>query len=499
MSYLLGLDIGTSSIKACLLDSETGREVGSAASPDTELSIESPEAGWAEQHPHVWWEHTVKASKRLLDKAKVDASAIKGIGISYQMHGLVCIDKEGEVLRPSIIWCDSRAVAIGDAACEAIGRERCLDRLLNSPGNFTASKLRWVQQHEPELYGKIDKIMLPGDWIAFKLTGQKNTTASGLSEGIMWDFKDDAPASVLLEHYGIDNSLLPELVPTFGDQGSVSAEAAAELGITTAAVVAYRGGDQPNNALSLNVLQPGELAATAGTSGVVYGVSDRADADPQSRVNTFVHVNHDKDAPRYGVLLCINGTGCCNSWLKREVATVGDTSLDYPELNELAATAPIGSDGLSILPFGNGAERTLGNKDVGAGITGLNFNVHTRAHMMRAAQEGIVFSMKYGIDAMAAAGVSVNTVRAGQANLFLSPLFRQAFTTAIDATVELYDTDGAQGAARGAGLGIGLYADASAAFESLEKKDVIEPVAADKAAYESAYAAWCEALALQMR
>ena len=284
----------------------------------------------------------------------------------------------------------------------------------------------------------------------------------------MWDFKEDAPASLLLDHYGIDKALLPELVPTFGDQGTVHADAAAELGIGAGATVAYRGGDQPNNALSLNVLNQVSLAATAGTSGVVYGVSDRADADPQSRVNTFVHVNHAKDAPRYGVLLCINGTGCCNSWLKREVATVGDHGLDYPELNDVASSAPIGSDGLTVLPFGNGAERTLGNQDIGASVSGLNFNVHSRAHLMRAAQEGIVFSMKYGIDAMAEAGVSVNTVRAGQANLFLSPLFRQAFATAIDATVELYDTDGAQGAARGAGIGVGVYASPEALLRGLK-------------------------------
>ena len=430
--------------------------------------------------------------------ANLPADAVKAVGISYQMHGLVCVDKAGAVLRPSIIWCDSRAVSIGESACESLGRERCLEHLLNSPGNFTASKLKWVKDNQPEIYKNIHKIMLPGDWLAYRLTGTMATTASGLSEGIFWDFKAGAPAQMLLDEYGIDAALLADQVPSFGDQGVLHADAAAAFGLSAGIPVAYRGGDQPNNALSLNVLQPGELAATAGTSGVVYGVSDRADADPQSRVNTFVHVNHSAEAERYGVLLCVNGTGCCNSWLRRETCTVDGQAIDYAVMNDLAAEAPIGADGLVMIPFGNGAERTLGNKDVGASLQGLNFNVHTRAHMLRAAQDGIVFSLKYGIDAMAEAGVSVQNVRAGDANLFLSPLFRQAFATVCDATVELYDTDGAQGAARGAGVGAGLFANFEEAFAGLERKAIIEPVAAESDAYQAAYGAWCAALSKQL-
>jgi len=498
MTHLLGLDVGSSSIKACLFDAGAGRPVASATSPESELPIDTPEAGWAEQHPRVWWEHVVAATRRVMADAGVAPADVGGIGIAYQMHGLVCVDAGGEVLRPAIIWCDSRAVPYGDAARVAIGPERCLERLLNSPGNFTASKLAWVADREPETYAKIAKIMLPGDWVAYRMTGTMTTTASGLSEGILWDYVDDAPARLVLDHFGFEPSLLPEVVPTFAPQGGLTAAAAEELGLAEGTPVAYRGGDQPNNALSLNVREPGELAATAGTSGVVYGVADLASADPESRVNTFVHVTHAPEAPRYGVLLCINGCGIANSWLRREVGTVGGNAIDYPAMNDLAAATPIGSDGLVVLPFGNGAERTLGNREIGAAIAGLDFNRHGRDHLLRAAQEGIVFACRHGIDAMADAGVKVANVRAGHANLFLSPLFAEAFATVTGATVELYDTDGAQGAARGAGIGTGAFATPDEAFASLERKATIEPEVGSRDVYEAAYVRWRDELAARL-
>jgi xylulokinase len=499
MTHALGLDIGSSSVKACILDVASGAAVASATSPKKELPINAPQPGWAEQDPASWWKHAVKASRQCLVQSGLDGASISSIGISYQMHGLVCVDKRGTVLRPAIIWCDSRAVQIGEAAREAIGHEVCQQRLLNSPGNFTASKLKWVKDNQPEIYARIHKFMLPGDWIAYKLTGAMTTTASGLSESILWDFQDNAPARLLLDHYGIDAALLADVVPTFATQGTVHAKAAAELGIQPGVPVTYRAGDQPNNALSLNVLNPGELAATAGTSGVVYGISDRATADPQSRVNTFLHVNHSVGDPRYGVLLCVNGTGCCYRWLQHETTSFGKKKLDYPAMNAAAASVPVGSAGLCMLTFGNGAERTLQNRDIGASLHNLNFNVHTRAHLMRAAQEGIVFALKYGIDAMSSAGVQVNDVCAGDANLFLSPLFREAFATVTGATVELYDTDGAQGAARGAAFGAGQYANLREAFAGLKSKATIEPNASEQAAYQAAYQRWLEILESQIR
>lgn len=483
--YLLGYDIGSSSVKASLVDSQTGKCVSSAFFPKSEAEIIAVKPGWAEQHPASWWENLKLATAAVLSESSVVASDIKAIGISYQMHGLVCVDKEMNVLRPSIIWCDSRAVPYGQKAFDAIGHESCLSHLLNSPGNFTASKLAWVKENEPELYSKIYKIMLPGDYIAMKLTGEICTTVSGLSEGMMWDFAEAAPAQILLDYYGIDRSLLPEIKPTFSEQGRVSASAAAELGLAEGTPVTYRAGDQPNNALSLNVFNPGEIASTAGTSGVVYGVLGDVNYDPKSRVNTFAHVNHTDADPRLGVLLCINGTGILNSWMKRNVAT---EVVSYSDMNAVAAKAPIGSAGVSILPFGNGAERMLENKELGCSIHGVNFNIHGQEHLLRAAQEGIVFSFKYGVEVMEQMGMSVNKIHAGHANMFLSPIFRETLAGVTGAVIELFDTDGSVGAAKGAGIGAGIYKDNVEAFSSLERLAVIEP--SDTEEYAAAYQVW---------
>ncbi|MBD3321604.1 MAG: carbohydrate kinase [Chitinivibrionales bacterium] len=492
--YLLGYDIGSSSIKATLLDAETGTVVGSAISPEKELEIIAAQPGWAEQHPETWWEHVKKATAGIKNASGADLSAVSAIGISYQMHGLVAVDSNGTPLRPSIIWCDSRAVPYGEKAFETLGTRRCLEHLLNSPGNFTASKLAWVKENEPEIFGRIHKIMLPGDYIAMKLTGKITTTPSGLSEGIMWDFTSGGPAKFLLEHFGFTPDILPEVVPTFSSQGELSADAAAELGIKPGTVVAYRGGDQPNNALSLNVLNPGEVATTAGTSGVVYGVGDKPEYDPLSRVNTFVHVNYSRENPRYGILLCLNGTGILNSWAKHNCMSNGSDEMSYKEMDKLASQAPVGSGGLMILPYGNGAERTLGNRNINASIHNLDFNRHTSKHLLRAVQEGIVFALNYGLEIMREIGVDVKTVRAGNANMFLSPVFSDVFATVTRAGVELYDTDGAQGAARGAGIGAGIYPGPKDAFSGLKAIKSVDPDETNIQAYADAYGAWAEML-----
>ena len=485
--YLLGYDIGSSSVKASLVNAETGKCVASAFYPKTEAPIIAVRQGWAEQDPQMWWDNLKLATQAVLVESGADAKDIKAIGISYQMHGLVCVDKEQRVLRPAIIWCDSRAVSYGQRAFETLGKDVCLGHLLNSPGNFTASKLAWVKENEPDIYAKIYKIMLPGDYIAMRLSGEICTTVSGLSEGMFWDFQENRVARFLMDYYGFDESLIADIRPTFAEQGRVSAIASQELGLPEGVPITYRAGDQPNNALSLNVFNPGEIASTAGTSGVVYGVNGSVNYDPKSRVNTFAHVNHTAGQTRLGVLLCINGTGILNSWIKRNVAFEG---ISYNDMNSLAAQAPIGSAGVSILPFGNGAERVLEDRETGCSIHGVNFNVHDRRHLIRAAQEGIVFSFKYGIDVMEGMGISVKKIHAGHANMFLSPIFRQTLAGVTGATIELYDTDGSVGAAKGAGIGAGIYRDHNEAFATLEKLEVIEPVEADRQAYADAYGRW---------
>lgn len=489
--YLLGFDIGSSSVKASLIDAETGEAIASGSSPKTEMKIEAPQPGWAEQSPLDWWEHLKNALNEIKTKSKADLKEVKAIGISYQMHGLVCVDKNLEVLRPSIIWCDSRAVEIGKKALENIGEKKALKHLLNSPGNFTASKLKWVKNNQKDIYSKIYKFMLPGDYIAMKLSGIPQTTVSGLSEGIFWDFKEDKIADLVLDEYGIDKSLIPSVVDTFSTQAEVSESAAKELGLKVGTKISYRAGDQPNNAFSLNVLEEGEVAATAGTSGVVYGITEDAAYDKRSRVNSFVHVNHTDKDPRYGVLLCINGTGILNSWLKN---TLFQGKLDYVKINELASSVAPGADGLSIYPFGNGAERVLENDEPGATMRGINFNRHGAGHVARAAQEGITFGLAYGMEVMNHMGIKTKTVRAGEANMFLSPIFREAFCNTTGAVVELYNTDGAQGAARGAGVGAGIYKNFKEAFNNFKKLAVIEPDNEKSKIYTELYENWKENL-----
>lgn len=481
--YSLGIDVGSSSVKVALLDIESGKCVCSSTNPKVEAPIIAERKGWAEQDPQSWWNYLCEGVK---DMARDhDMSQVAAIGISYQMHGLVAIDKDCKPVRNSIIWCDSRAVEIGAAALEGIGYEKCMSSLLNSPGNFTASKLAWVKKNEPQVYERIRKFMLPGDYIAYLLTGEVTTTATGLSEGILWDFKNNSRADFVAEYYGIEKDKFSDIVPAVGIQARTSRQVEELLGIPEGTPVSYRAGDQPNNAFSLNVLRPGEIAATGGTSGVVYGVTELPKADPQSRVNTFLHVT-GSDEPRMGVLLCINGTGIMNSWAHKNVAF----DMSYPEMNELAATAPVGSDGLLVLPFGNGAERVLANRNVGAKLAGIDLVRHSRAHILRAVQEGIAFSFRYGIDIMKDLGLRPNVIRAGKANMFLSPLFRSTLATLCDARIELFDTDGSLGAARGAALGAGIYKNADEAFATLGRLDVIEPAASWKDALEEAYANW---------
>lgn len=481
---LLGIDVGTSSIKVSIVDASTQQCIAAAQFPETEAPIIAPHTGWAEQSPDSWWQYAQQAILAVNASGRYNPKDIAAIGIAYQMHGLVAVNKQQQALRNSIIWCDSRAVEIGNAAMDAIGEQVCLTRLLNSPGNFTASKLAWVKANEPELYQRIDKIMLPGDYIAMKLTGAVTTSISALSEGVFWDFEADTLSEDVMKYYGFSQELIPEIKPLFSTHGTVTADMASALSLKQGIPVSYKAGDQPNNALSLNVLQPGEVAATAGTSGVIYGVSDALTYDPQSRVNSFAHVNYTPDAKRVGVLLCINGTGILNKWTKN-IAGAGKS---YAALNEAAAAVPVGSEGLFVLPFGNGAERMLCNQLTGAHIQGIDLNKHTEAHLYRAGQEGIAFAFRYGLDIMRENGMQPSVIRAGKANMFLSDVFTQAFVNATNTPVELYNCDGSVGAALGAGIGAGIFASEKEAFTQLKPLQLVTPTKAGE--YDVLYHQW---------
>ena len=485
---LLGIDLGTSSVKVSVVDAETQKAIASAQYPETETGIISKEPGWAEQSPQTWWNDVQHAIKKLNATGFFNPKDVGAIGIAYQMHGLVCVDKNKNVLRNSIIWCDSRAVRIGEKAFKKIGYDKCLSRLLNSPGNFTASKLSWVKENEPAVYEKIDKIMLPGDFIAMQLTGEATTSMSALSEGIFWDFKKNKLSKDVFEYFGFDKEIIPEIHPVFGSHGSLKKEIADALSLTEGIPVAYKAGDQPNNALSLNVMEPGEVAATAGTSGVIYGVSDQLNYDKQSRINSFAHVNHKEDLNRIGVLLCINGCGITNRWIKNSIGA----NTDYDKLNEEASKIRPGSEGVSVIPFANGAERMLNNKLVGAHVLNLDWNLHTPAHVYRAGQEGIAFAFRYGLDIMRKNGMEPSVIRAGRANMFLSKVFKKAFVNVLDTPVELYNSDGSAGAALGAGIGANVFVSAKDAFINMKPEEKTEPL--QQSIYNDLYQAWKENL-----
>jgi len=485
MNYYLGLDIGSSSVKAALVEVSSGKSIGVEQEPKEEMGMVALKNGWAEQNPEDWWLHTCKAINTLKIKNNVSANQIKGIGISYQMHGLVLVDKTGKPLRNSIIWCDSRAVQIGNDAFNAIGEEICSTQLLNSPANFTASKLKWVQENEPEIYKNIYKFMLPGDYIAYKFSNTINTTISGLSEGVFWDFKNESIADFLLEYYNVDKSLIPDIVETFGIQSFVDEKGELESGIKKGTPICYRAGDQPNNALSLNVFNLGEVAATGGTSGVVYAITDSLSVKESSRVNNFAHVNYKTgETNKIGKMLCINGAGIQYRWLLNNLSVNS-----YSDMNELASQIPVGSDGVCLIPFGNGAERMLNNKDLGTHILNINLNNHHKGHLCRAALEGIAFSFVYGIEILKSDGITPKVMRAGNDNLFRSEIFANTVATLIDYEIEIYNTTGAIGAARAAHLHEGDFGTFGKAIMDNDYVMTFKPLT-DKQPYVDAYKKW---------
>ena len=493
MMYFLGYDIGSSSIKAALVNAETLAHVHIVKYPAFELPISSPEKGWAEQNPEDWWGNLIEATHKLIQESGIDGHQVVSIGISYQMHGLVLVDKDREVIRPSIIWCDSRAVEIGEAAWKSLGKDFCLSHLLNSPANFTASKLKWVQHNEPELYQRIDKFMLPGDFIAMKMTDKIKTTIGGLSEGIFWDFKEKSISNRLLDHFGFDSNLIPELVDGVGIQGKVTAGAAEVLGLKPGIPVAYRAGDQPNNAMSLNVLNPGEVAATGGTSGVIYGVTDKPQFDKQSRVNGFAHVNYSDQNPRIGILLCINGAGIQYNWTRQML----DSEQSYESIEEVLKEVPVGAEGLSFLPFGNGSERIFENKDIGSHLSGIDLNRHGKPHIFRATLEGIAFAFVYGAEIMKEMGVCMQTIRVGNDNLFQSNVFSKTIATLLNCNIEIYNTTGAVGAAKAAGVGAGYINSLEEAMNNQELAETIRPEE-NLLPYQEAFSAWKHRLEVEL-
>ncbi len=442
----LGIDIGSSSVKVALIDRE-GRAIAEVREPSQEMPMKSLQAGWAEQDPEMWWQYTCEAIEKIT--SQLETSDILSIGLAHQMHGLVLVDQQGNLLRDAIIWCDSRAVPYGSLLADHIGTKQCLDSMLNLPGNFTASKLAWIREHEPDIYKKIACVMLPGDYICYRLTGELSTTAGNLSEGCFWDFKGHRLSPKILEALGLSIDHFPAILQCMDNHGVTRGQIDIN-GLPDEIPVCYKAGDQPNNAYALGVTEPGQVAGTGGTSGVIYAVTDKLVADPSQAVNSFAHFNHSSKTSRIGILLCINSVGILYAWMRR---MLGD--LSYGHMEELASRAPVGSDGLAIIPFGNGAERMLGNQPSSASIHGIQLNRHDQSHLIRAALEGLAFSYAHGIEKMRALGVEIHHFRVGNDNLFQSEIFAQSLADLSQCEIEVIECSGAVGAARGGAHGGG--------------------------------------------
>lgn len=493
--HYLGIDLGSSSVKVCLADAN-GKEIASAKAPiDGEMEIISTSSGFAEQNPEDWWAMLTHGIKQLKEQGH-NLANVKAIGIAYQMHGLVAMNDSFIPLRPAIIWCDSRAIPLGEKAFQEIGEEKALKKLLNSPGNFTAAKLAWVKNNEPDIYNKIAFIGLPGDWLAARLTGQLNATVSGLSEGIFIDHSTGQISNDVLNAFSIDKNFIKQPGESFRRFGKVLPTWCDEFGFNADAEVCYVAGDQPNNAFSLSAINPGEVAINAGTSGVLYAVSETPVVDMQQRVNTFAHVTHTTNKPSFGVLACVNGTGIQYSWLRHMLANNGD--LSFIDLNNLAKTAPPGCDGLHVFSFGNGAERILNNRNIGASFTNINFHKHGPQHLIRAAQEGIAFSLVYCIEIFKEIGIEIKVLKAGSANLFNSPLFRQIVADTSGIPVEVINADGALGAARGAMVGSQAIDIKTIGSEMIQTVARVEP-SENTQLYRQIYNEWLGELQHQLQ
>lgn len=487
--YLLGFDIGSSSIKGALIDAESKKTIRVVSAPDREMPIDSPDRGFAEQDPEMWWKYVCRCSNMLMEHHPEAKNRIGAIGLTYQMHGLVLTDDEGKVLRSSVIWCDSRAVSTGRELEEKLDANAFLGSHYNVPGNFTFSKLRWVQKHQPDIFEQSEKFMLPGDYIAFRMTGEIRTSYTGLSEAILWNFKEGKANEDLLRQWDMDPRLIPGHAPSFATQGYVHATAREELGLDSGGKipVSYRSGDQPNNAWSLNVNEPGVMAGAGGTSGVLYGISEDPVIDLTQRTNSFAHVNYEPERPRIGVLLCINGAGILYSWIRKNIT---GSDFSYDELERRATSVAPGADGLQFLPFGNGAERMLQNKPVQAHLMQLDLNRHRQDHIIRAGLEGVGFAFVYGYEIMKGLGLASDILRVGNDNLFLSGIFSGLISAMTGMRIEIREATGAVGAALGAGVGAGIYTSPQDAMKDSAVLQTVIPDPELQELYRPYYKLW---------
>lgn len=468
MAYLLGIDIGTSGTKTVLFD-EAGNTIASALG---EYPLYQPNVGWAEQDPEDWWKATFSTIKAVLGKSGVNPSDVKGVGLSGQMHGAVLLDKDNQVLRKAIIWCDQRSSAECDQITSIIGKERLIEITANPAlTGFTASKVMWVKNNEPEIFEKVKKILLPKDYIRFKLTGEFATEVSDASGMQFMDIPKRKWSSEVLDKLGIDKGLLGDVYESQEVSGKVHKAAAELTGLKEGTPVVGGAGDQAAGAVGNGIVRPGVISSTIGTSGVVFAFSENVSIDPKGRVHTFCHAVPNT----WHIMGVTQGAGLSLKWFRdnfciEEKRTAELMGIDpYVLMDQEADRVEAGCSGLIYLPYMMG-ERTPHLDPNAKGVFfGLSAK-HEKQDMLRAVMEGVVYSLKDCLEIIKEMGVDVSEVRASGGG-GKSKLWRQMQSDVFGTEITTINSSegGALGVALLAGVGTGVYSSVPEACDAIIK------------------------------
>ena len=465
---VLGIDVGTGGTRAVLLD-QAGRVLGAATAEHAPMA--SPQLGWAEQDPRDWWRAARIAIRECLVKASAKANEVAAIGLSGQMHGLVMLDENGEVLRPALLWCDQRTEKECQGITERVGAKRLIELVANPAlTGFTLPKIWWVRAHEPQVWARARSLMLPKDYVRFKLTGARATDVADASGTLLFDVVNRRWSSEMLQASDLQPEILPQVFESPEITGRVSKDGAAASSLQEGTPVVAGGGDQAAGAVGMGIVEPGNVSATIGTSGVVFAATSRPVVEPQGRIHTFCHAIPG----RWHVMGVTQGAGLSLRWF-RDQFCVGAS---YDELMKEAAAAPAGADGLLWTPYLMGERTPHLDPNARGALVGLTAQ-HTRAHVIRAILEGVAFSLRDTFTIFRDLGVPVKSIRLGGGGA-RSPLWQQIQADVYGMRVDLIAAEegAAYGAALLAGVGAGVWPSVETACEtSVHVAKQVEPIA----------------------
>ncbi len=476
--YWLGIDVGTGGSRALLID-ELGAVKHAHTVAHREMTMERPL--WAEQDPDDWWTASAQAIQGVLHGAQIDGSRIKGIGLSGQMHGSVLLDADGRVIRPALIWCDQRSQSQVDAINAKVGRENVLAYTANPVlTGFTLPKLLWVRDHEPANHERVRHLLLPKDYLRYKLTGEFASEVSDASGTALFDVVKRCWSKEMASLLGLDASILPRVYESAEVAGVISPEAAQATGLKAGTPVVGGGGDQAASAVGNGIVSPGIVSCTIGTSGVVFAHLDQPNFDPLGRVHTFCHAVPGK----WHVMGVTQGAGLSLQWFRNQLTP----GVSYDDLMSEAATAPAGSEGLFWSPYLMGERTPHLDALARGGWLGLTAS-HRRAHLIRSLVEGVSYSLKDCLELLHGLGVDPSTVRlsgGGAKSPFWRQLLANVFATRVSTLAS--QEGSAYGAALLATVGTGAYASVpEACAATIRETDSLAPQPADAGTYQGGY------------